>query len=104
MSVGGPFLFLVGNSHPRQIGHPALFWSMHDHRVTERFDEWQRCRANLRDKSQLLDQTMPLRTDDDEPIPSGLASEVKELRSQCESLFVRVLEAMNDRTLARGES
>jgi chemotaxis regulatin CheY-phosphate phosphatase CheZ len=73
----------------------------YDHRVNERFKEWQLRRADLRDQSQRLEKAMRKYVDGSEPMPDDLASQVHELRKECDALFRQVLEAMNDRTRAR---
>ncbi len=72
-----------------------------DQRVNERFKEWQHCRANLRERSQHLDKVMREYVEGLAPMPAEVAAEVQELRKECDALFKRLLEAMNERTRAR---
>jgi uncharacterized coiled-coil DUF342 family protein len=69
----------------------------HHQKVTERFKEWQRCRANLQDHSQRLEKAMQEYVAGTEPLPSALTEEVRALRKECDALFAQVLDAMNDR-------
>jgi hypothetical protein len=69
-------------------------------RVRVRFNEWQRCRAALREKSLQLDEAMKQYVSGSAPAPTELQAEVQQLRQQCDVQFTQVLEAMNERTLA----
>lgn len=73
----------------------------YDHRVNERFKEWQRCRAQLRDLSLRLEEQLRDYVAGTGPRPADLSAQVQELRRECDSLFTDVLKAMNDRTVSR---
>lgn len=73
----------------------------YDHRVNERFKEWQLCRAKLRDLSLRLEHELRDYVAGTGPEPSDLTAQVQELRKECDGLFADVLKAMNDRTVSR---
>lgn len=72
-----------------------------DERVNQRFKEWQRCRATLREQAEELEQSMRQYVEGTAPMPSELATAVQERRRQCDAIFKQLLEAMNQRTRAR---
>lgn len=66
-------------------------------RVNELFNEWETCRAELRDQSQILQKAMRKYVDGKGPMPSEQAEQVHQLRKQCDTLFAQVVAAMKAR-------
>ena len=72
-----------------------------DARVKARFEEWQRCRAELQEKSRQLDEAMRKHVEGTGPMPPPeLIAAVPELRLRSDALFQAVVEAMYDRMQA----